>query len=83
MTARLIAAADVYHALLEPRPYRAAWERDAARDVLLAEVTAGRLDGDAVRAVLDATGHRVRRQVGHPGGLTAREVEVLVLLSGG
>ena len=31
MTARLIAAADVYHALLEPRPHRAAWARDAAR----------------------------------------------------
>ncbi|MGZ5299637.1 MAG: HD domain-containing phosphohydrolase [Actinomycetota bacterium] len=83
MTARLIAAADVYHALLEPRPYRAAMERDAAQQVLAAEVTDGRLDGDAVRAVLDAAGHRVRRQAGHPGGLTAREVEVLVLLSRG
>src|SRR3954451_17289596 len=49
MTARLIAAADVYHALLEPRPYRAALERDAARGVLATEVTHGRLDGDAVR----------------------------------
>ncbi|MGZ6545663.1 MAG: HD domain-containing phosphohydrolase [Actinomycetota bacterium] len=83
MTARLIAAADVYHALLEPRPYRGAWERDEAREVLLSEVTEGRLDGDAVRAVLDAAGHRVRRQASHPGGLTAREVEVLVLLSRG
>jgi HD-GYP domain-containing protein (c-di-GMP phosphodiesterase class II) len=83
MTARLIAAADVYHALLEPRPHRAAWPRDAAREVLAAEVTEGRLDGDAVRAVLDAAGHRVRRQAGHAGGLTAREVEVLVLLARG
>ena len=62
MTARVIAAADVYHALLEPRPHRAAWTADAARQVLAAEVTDGRLDGDAVRAVLDASGHRVRRQ---------------------
>ncbi len=83
MTARVIAAADVYHALLEPRPHRAALERDAARQVLLAEVTAGRLDGDAVRAVLDAAGHRVRRPAGYAGGLTAREVEVLVLLARG
>jgi HD-GYP domain-containing protein (c-di-GMP phosphodiesterase class II) len=83
MTARVIAAADVYHALLEPRPHRAAWTREAAREVLAAEVTDGRLDGDAVRAVLDADGHRVRRQAGHAGGLTAREVEVLVLLSRG
>ena len=83
MTARVIAAADVYHALLEARPHRAALNRDAARDVLTAEVTAGRLDGDAVRAVLDAAGHRVRRQTGHADGLTAREVEVLVLLARG
>ncbi len=83
MTARLIAAADVYQALLEPRPHRAAWEREAAQEALTAEVTHGRLDGDAVRAVLDAAGHRVRRNAGHAGGLTAREVEVLVLLSRG
>jgi len=83
MTARVIAAADVYHALLEPRPHRAALPRDGAQQVLAAEVTAGRLDGDAVRAVLDAAGHRVRRQAGHAGGLTAREVEVLVLLARG
>jgi HD-GYP domain-containing protein (c-di-GMP phosphodiesterase class II) len=83
MTARLIAAADVYHALLEPRPHRAAWARDEARKVLMSEVTDGRLDGDAVRAVLDAAGHRVRRKTSHPGGLTAREIEVLVLLSRG
>jgi DNA-binding NarL/FixJ family response regulator len=51
--------------------------------VLATEVTDGRLDGDAVSAVLDAAGHRVRRKADHPGGLTAREVEVLVLLSRG
>lgn len=64
MTARVLAAADVYHALLEPRPHRGALERDAARQVLAAEVTDGRLDGDAVRAVLDAAGHRVRGPTG-------------------
>jgi HD-GYP domain-containing protein (c-di-GMP phosphodiesterase class II) len=83
MTVRLIAAADVYQALLEPRPYRGPLTRDEAREVLAAEVTHGRLDGDAVRAVLDAAGHRVRRQMGQAGGLTAREIEVLVLLSRG
>jgi DNA-binding NarL/FixJ family response regulator len=51
--------------------------------VLITEVTEGRLDGDAVRAVLDAAGHRVRRQAGQAGGLTAREVEVLVLVARG
>ncbi len=83
MTARVIAAADVYHALLEPRPHRIACSPDAARHLLAVEVTDGRLDGDAVQAVLDAAGHRVHRPAGHPGGLTAREVEVLVLLSRG
>lgn len=83
MTARVIAAADVYHALLEPRPHRAAMLPDTAQQVLTAEVTDGRLDGDAVRAVLDAAGHRTHRRAGHPRGLTNREVEVLVLLSRG
>jgi HD-GYP domain-containing protein (c-di-GMP phosphodiesterase class II) len=83
MTARILAAADVYHAVLEPRPHRPAFTPDGAREVLGAEVRAGRLDGDAVRAVLDAAGHRVRRDPGRAGGLSAREVEVLVLLARG
>jgi DNA-binding NarL/FixJ family response regulator len=33
--------------------------------------------------VLDAAGHRVRRQAGQAAGLTAREVEVLVLVARG
>jgi HD-GYP domain-containing protein (c-di-GMP phosphodiesterase class II) len=81
MTARVLAAADAYHSLLEPRPHRAAFTNEAAREVLTAEMTNGRLDADAVRAVLDAAGHRVRRRSDHPGGLTTREVEVLVLLA--
>lgn len=83
MTARLIAAADVYHALLEPRPHRGPVTPDVAREVLVGEVSEARLDGEAVRSVLDAAGHRVRRQAGHAGGLSAREVEVLVLLARG
>ena len=47
------------------------------------EIRAGRLDGDAVQAVLDAAGHRLRRRAGLPSGLTAREVEVLVRLGQG
>jgi HD-GYP domain-containing protein (c-di-GMP phosphodiesterase class II) len=83
MTARVIAAADVFHALLEPRPYRSAMDPDAATTVLEDEVTAGRLDGDAVRAVLDAAGQRGRGTPGNPGGLSAREIEVLVLFCRG
>ena len=43
----------------------------------------GRLDGDAVEAVLRAAGHRVQRRREWPAGLTAREVEVLRLLARG
>lgn len=51
MTAQVIAAADVYHALLEPRPHRAALPRVAAQQVLTGELSAGRLDGDAVQTL--------------------------------
>ena len=43
----------------------------------------GRLDGDAVEAVLSAAGHRVTRRVEGITGLTAREAEVLQLLADG
>ena len=47
------------------------------------EVADGRIDGDAVNAVLAAAGHRVRRRAGRPGGLTPREVEIVVQLARG
>jgi HD-GYP domain-containing protein (c-di-GMP phosphodiesterase class II) len=74
---RLIAAADLYQALLEPRAYRPEYSPADAAQVLRAEVRAGRLDGNAVHAVLGAAGHRVARRREWPAGLTAREVEVL------
>ncbi len=83
MPARYLAAADVYHGLREPRPHRPASDADAAAAVLREEVRHGRLDGDAVRAVLTAAGHRVPRRATLPAGLTRREVEVLVLLARG
>ncbi len=80
-TARLLAAADHYHALVEPRPHRPACAPRAAADQLRAEGRAGRLDVAAVEAVLGAAGHRSRRQSGGPAGLTPREVEVLIRLA--
>jgi HD-GYP domain-containing protein (c-di-GMP phosphodiesterase class II) len=80
---RLLAAADVYHAMTEPRPHRAPLDPDRASRELRAEVTAGRLDGDAVNAVLGAAGRRAPARREWPGGLTAREVEVLGLLARG
>jgi HD-GYP domain-containing protein (c-di-GMP phosphodiesterase class II) len=82
--ARILAAADVYQALRQDRPHRPAMSADAARTELCAEATAGRLDQAAVDAVLTAVGERVQRpRAALPGGLTAREVEVLVQLAHG
>ena len=80
---RILAAADAYHAMTEPRPYRAELPRGAAAAELRAEVRAGRLDGEAVEAVLAAAGHRAPARREWPRGLTAREVEVLSLLARG
>src|SRR4051812_39453316 len=75
--ARILAASDVYQSMLEPRPHREARPADDAAAELRAEVAAGRLDGDAVQAVLAAAGHVVSRRRDYPAGLTAREVDVL------
>ena len=78
-----LAAADVYQALREPRPHREALPAKEAADELRAEVRAGRLDGDAVDAVLRAAGHKTTRRPEQPAGLTPREIEVLGLLARG
>ncbi len=80
---RLLAAADAYHAMSEPRPYRDALTAPQAATELTAEVRAGRLDGDAVTVVLKAAGQRSTARRAWPNGLTAREVEVLGLLARG
>ncbi len=81
--ARLLAAADAYQAMREPRPHRPAMGADEAARVLRAECDAGRLDSEAVEAVLAAAGHRVAVRRAGPAGLTRREVEVLRLLARG
>jgi HD-GYP domain-containing protein (c-di-GMP phosphodiesterase class II) len=82
-SARILGAADAYQAMREPRPHRAAlWPEQAAAE-LRRDVRAGRLDADAVEAVLGSAGHRVARRREGPAGLTAREVDVLRLLARG
>jgi HD-GYP domain-containing protein (c-di-GMP phosphodiesterase class II) len=81
--ARIVGAADAYQAMREPRPYRPACSADEAAVKLRADVRAGRLDAEVVEAVLGAAGHRVSRRREGPAGLTAREVEVLILLARG
>ena len=80
---RLLAAADFYHSRIEPRPHRLACSAGEAAAKLRAEATAGRLDGEAVAAVLSAAGHPAARRRASPAGLTGREVEVLRLLARG
>jgi HD-GYP domain-containing protein (c-di-GMP phosphodiesterase class II) len=81
--ARILGAADAYQAMREPRPHRPALSAEQAEAELRREVTAGRLDGEAARAVLAAAGHRVGRRPEGPAGLTRREIEVLRLLARG
>jgi DNA-binding NarL/FixJ family response regulator len=78
---RILAAADCYAAMREARPYRPALAASAAEAELMQEAAAGRLDAEAVDAVLVAAGHRVpQRPRELPSGLTQRELEILLVL---
>jgi len=83
LSARVLGAADAYQAMREPRPYRDALSAEQAASELRGEVKAGRMDGDVVEALLGTAGHRVARRREGPAGLTAREVDVLRLVSRG
>jgi HD-GYP domain-containing protein (c-di-GMP phosphodiesterase class II) len=83
-TARILAAANAYHAMIEPRPHRPAYEPTRAAELLRDEVRAGKLDATAVAAVLEAAGQQAGRlSPPRPAGLTDREAEVLSLLARG
>lgn len=83
VASRVLAAADLYQSLCEVRPHRAALPAQAAAEHLRDEVRDGRLEADAVEAVLGAAGHRPQRARAAPAGLTEREVEVLRLIARG
>ena len=82
LPARVLAAADAYHAMAEPRPHREPLPTKQAADELAREASAGRLDPDAVIAVVEAAGQQAPR-LERPAGLTERETEVLALLARG
>jgi HD-GYP domain-containing protein (c-di-GMP phosphodiesterase class II) len=82
--ARILAAADAYQAMSEERPHRIALAPPEAAANLNAEVKSGRLDREAVEAVLEAAGQPTSRlRVTWPGGLSDREVQVLRLVAKG
>jgi HD-GYP domain-containing protein (c-di-GMP phosphodiesterase class II) len=83
--ARVLAAADAFHAMTQERPHRAALGAEQAGEELQRDVRAGRLDGDAVSAVLEAAGGRRgrRRDNLRPAGLSEREIEVARLVAAG
>ena len=83
MPDRLVAAAVGYQSALEPRPYREALSPESAARRLRARVRDGELDEVAVDAVLQAAGHASHQSKPRPGGLTAREVEVLRMVAQG
>jgi HD-GYP domain-containing protein (c-di-GMP phosphodiesterase class II)/DNA-binding CsgD family transcriptional regulator len=68
LTAWILAAADCYHAMLEPRPHRRALTDGAAAAELSREADAGRLAPEAVQAMLAAAGHP---RPGRPAGTAA------------
>ena len=81
--ARILGAVDAYQSMREARPYRPALSAEEAAAELQADVRAGKLDAEAVAAVLTAAGHQVGRRQEWPAGLTTREVDVLRLIARG
>lgn len=81
--ARILAAACAFQAMIEPRSYRPALTAKQASAELRREVRAGRLDPEAVDAVLAAAGQPRAKRTSGPAGLTPREIEVLILIARG
>ncbi|MDB4983677.1 MAG: transcriptional regulator, LuxR family, partial [Myxococcales bacterium] len=82
--ARILAAAEAFQTARETRPHRAGLGDVAAAAQVRGAVKEGRLDAEAVEAVLTCAGQRSRR--GAPkrlAGLTPREIEVLRLIAAG
>lgn len=80
---RILAAAEAYQNKIEPRPHRPAASAKVAAEKLKQEVREGRLDAEAVAAVLAAAGHAgsIRKQL--VAGLTEREIDVLKAIARG
>ena len=80
MPQRLLAVSVAFVALRTPRPWRAAHEAAAARALLEAQVTGGRLDRDALDAV-SAAALQLHPSAPARSPLSARETDVLRRIS--
>ena len=85
IAARILGVADAFVGMTQTRPHRAALDTSQAAATLSAESRAGRWDGEVVAIVLDAASGRLTKRRGdlRPAGLSAREVEVLLLVAAG
>lgn len=80
--ARLLGAADAFHAMGELRHHRDPLGSQKAAEALADQAKKGYLDPDAVAAVIEAAGLDPL-EVSDPGDLTSREAEVIGLLARG
>jgi DNA-binding NarL/FixJ family response regulator len=82
--ARLLAVADVFQAMTQPRPHRSAVGGDQAAHEVTSLAKVGQLDPECAAAVVEAAGEsRSHVRAAWPAGLTDREVEVLRLIAAG
>jgi HD-GYP domain-containing protein (c-di-GMP phosphodiesterase class II)/DNA-binding CsgD family transcriptional regulator len=83
LSARLVAVSDAWVSMQQPRSHRPALDPDEAATELQREVQDGKLDREAVNAVLQSAGHATKTMKGTPAGLSRREIEVLRLVAAG
>jgi HD-GYP domain-containing protein (c-di-GMP phosphodiesterase class II) len=81
VSARILAAADAYQSLTEPRSFREALSESSASRRLHEAVAAGSLDAAAVETTLHAARQEAPSAVTAPGGLTPRELEILRMVA--
>lgn len=83
MTTRIVAVADAWISMQQRRPHRAALDPERASAELRAEAADGKLDPEAVEAVLAASGRSTPARRPQRAGLSHREIEVLRLVAAG
>lgn len=79
---RLLAAADAFHAMTEPRAHRRRYSPEEAASLLIECADEGLYDADMVSVVVEASG-LAAPPVRRPADLTEREAEVLGLIARG